>query len=236
MSDDLEKSVAAEAEANVAPVENGVAPSGEVQAQATESAPSPTDATQEMAATTPEATNGLSPQAQLASETLLKTISPIVDSEMNEWIEKSDPEDLLVLPFDHVPHVSDQYELALINLYKKSWTFRKITFVHFFFIAPLMELPLALPRLISKKFCLIRFLTILFSLLAGFSMLYWSLKAVNYSILFPTLSAILAGSLATLHFTLAWDRFYYWREAYAHIDHGLLRDLLPEKPRPTKKS
>lgn len=177
---------------------------------------------------------------QVAACTSLSTVgshdTEKLEEEISNWSEHSTPSQLMALPFDSVGHLSDQYEVALISLYKKKWSFRKIMFMHFFFYAPLLEIPvLHIPNFFNKKFFWLRAGEItLFNILL-FVLLYFFLNLSGYMELFPMLSSILFASLITGHLLMAWDTFVPWKQAYSHVDHSFLDSYLPKKKKKRNK-
>ena len=134
------------------------------------------------------------------------------------WTDTTSLNDLLSLPFDHLEHITDHYEMALLSLYKKNWSFSKIFIVHFFIMAPVVPLSFLTP---SEKFGKVEYLRhvleTLVSLLIFFGSVWLFLKLTGYSELFPLLATIFSGSLFVLYIIFACNTFRPWRVARKHL-------------------
>lgn len=134
------------------------------------------------------------------------------------WTDATTPSDLLSLPFDHLEHVTDQYEMALLSLYKRNWNLLKIFFMHFFIYAPVIPLSFFTP---PDRFGKVDYgkhlLETLLSLLIFFGGLWVFLKVTHYTDLFHMLAGIFSVSLFVLYVVFAQNTFRPWWIAHKHL-------------------
>lgn len=160
----------------------------------------------------------------------------LIHTEFVDWIEKSEPKNLMCLPFDCSAHITDQYEVALVALHKKRWSFGKIRFFHFFIYAPILELPIFGP---SEKITWLgiveRLIAIVMIIGSIFAALYGALLLTGYMELLPILAPMLGATVFAFHYLMARDAFRYWKNAYDHIDHAYLKSLLKKKSKKRSK-
>jgi hypothetical protein len=160
----------------------------------------------------------------------------LLDQDIERKWHELRSDDLLMMPFDPLMHVSDHYELALIELTKRRWHFSQIFFLHFFWFSPACEIAFLPPPMHGhfKDIVLRQF--VIWALFAlSLLILHVGLGFVNALELFPMLASVFGIAVALLHLFLSWDRFRYWMEARNHLGVKYLKSLFPHKDKPTKK-
>jgi hypothetical protein len=151
------------------------------------------------------------------------------------WLLEMRPLDILAMTFQDVTYSKDIYEMALIVLHLRGWSYDKSHFFHHVFLSPAMSLPLKTPQSLSAVSLVVRWVLLLLILTCLFFLAHFITTAVGARRLFLLLIGVGGLSLLLINILIATDSFTLWRGAYKKITKKRLQEFLPKKEKKEKK-
>lgn len=146
------------------------------------------------------------------------------------WLLEMSTHDILSLPFDDLSYTNDFFEMAMVVLSLRGWSYDKIHFYHHVVLTPVLwpfffNKPIALTqKLVSLRWVV---LSILFS---GFTaLIYFIAQGLDTPVIFSLVIGLGGISLLLINTFIGIEYFTKWRMAYHYLGKDKLIALLPKK-------
>lgn len=152
------------------------------------------------------------------------------------WLLDMPPHDIMSLPFDDLSYTDDFFEMALVVLALRGWSYDKIHFYHHVVLTPVLwpfffKKPIALTqKLVGIRWAV---LTVMFCLFTA--AIYFIAKGLDTPVIFSLVIGLGGISVLLINTFIGMEYFTKWRMSFHYLGKDKLTALLPKKIKLLKK-